>query len=130
MGFLLDGALVLATCELMLFRGFCLVPILLEEGCVICLGLFACWKALVWRLRLGCGESFGSYCGGLDSWRVLSLCLDSWGLCALCAGFLDLLVSLGCFLEWLAALLGDVVVLVWCSSGGCCWTFLFCFFFG
>ena len=113
-GFLLVGALVLAACELKLFRGFCLFPIMLEEGCVIYLGLLACWKALVWRLRLAVVRALVLV---LEGW--ISLCL-AWGFCALCAVVLDLLVSLGCFLGWLASLVGDVVVPVWCSSGGCC----------
>ena len=72
------------------------------------------WILLVSVGQLGFGESFGSYCEGLDSWRVVKLVFCFLGLLRLCAGVVDLLVSL----------LGDVVVLVWCSSGGCCWTFL------
>ena len=59
-------ALVLAACERMLFRGFCLVPIMLEEGCVICLGLFACWKALVWRWFLF--VDLAGFCGSIGLW--------------------------------------------------------------
>ena len=57
------------------------------------------WILLVSVGQLGFGESFGSYCEGLDSWRVVKLVFCFLGLLRLCAGVVDLLVSLGCFLE-------------------------------
>ena len=113
-GFLFIGALVLAACKLKLFHGFCLFPIVLGERCVISLGLFACWKALVRRLQLAVVRVLVLV---LEIW--IGLCL-AWAFCALCAVTLDLVVSLGCFLGWLASFVGDVEVPFWCSSGGCC----------
>ena len=57
-------------------------------------------------------------------------CFCFLGLLRLCAGVVDLWVSwvafgMRLFLKFPCWEL--LWVLVWCSSGGCCWTLLFCF---
>ena len=113
-GFLFVRALGLAACELKFVRGFCLFPIVWGEMLVIPLGLCACWKALVRRLQL---VVVGVLVFALEIW--IGLCL-AWAFCLLCAVALDLVVSFGCFLGWLASFVGDVEVPCWCSSGGFC----------
>ena len=81
---------------------------------MIPLGLCACWKALVRRLQL---VVVGVLVFALEIW--IGLCL-AWAFCLLCAVALDLVVSFGCFLGWLASFVGDVEVPCWCSSGGFC----------